>query len=65
MEKEVIRVPPEADLKEVAETFSKYNLLALPVVGSSGVLEGIVTVDDVISRLIPLIWKQRAAKKYL
>ncbi len=65
MEKEVIRVPPEADLKEVAETFSKYNLLALPVVGGSGVLEGIITVDDVISRLIPLIWKQRAAKKYL
>ncbi len=65
MEKEVIRVPPEADLKEVAETLSKYNLLALPVVGGSGVLEGIVTVDDVISRLIPLIWKQRAAKKYL
>ncbi|MBI3079985.1 MAG: magnesium transporter [candidate division NC10 bacterium] len=65
MEKQVIRVPPEADLKEVAETLSKYNLLALPVVGGSGVLEGIITVDDVISRLIPLIWKQRAAKKYL
>ncbi|MGH7363181.1 MAG: CBS domain-containing protein, partial [Candidatus Methylomirabilales bacterium] len=65
MEKQVIRVPPEADLQEVAETLSKYNLLALPVVGGSGVLEGIITVDDVISRLIPLIWKQRAAKKYL
>lgn len=65
MEKQVIQVPPEADLKEVAETLSKYNLLALPVVGGTGVLEGIITVDDVLSRLIPLIWKQRAAKKYL
>ncbi|MBI3003249.1 MAG: magnesium transporter [candidate division NC10 bacterium] len=65
VEKHVIQVPPEADLKDVAETLSKYNLLALPVVGSTGVLEGIVTVDDVLSRLLPLIWKQRAAKKYL
>jgi magnesium transporter len=58
-------VKPEAPLREVAETLSKYNLTALPVVDAEGKLEGIVTVDDVLDDLIPMIWKQRAAKKYI
>jgi Mg/Co/Ni transporter MgtE len=65
MTTQIITVKPEAPLKKVAETLSKYNLTALPVVDAEGKLEGIVTVDDVLDDLIPMIWKQRAAKKYI
>ena len=38
---------------DVAQVITRYNLLALPVVDDSHVLEGIVTVDDVMERLVP------------
>jgi len=65
MTTEVIQAPPEADFRTVAELFTKYNLLALPVVTAEGEMKGIVTADDVIHRLVPMLWRQRAAKKYL
>jgi len=46
-------VTPEADEKVVGKITSKYNLVALPVVDSDGVLLGIVTVDDILGRLLP------------
>jgi Mg/Co/Ni transporter MgtE len=42
---------PDADEREVAEMFDKYNLLTLPVVDDDGVLTGVITADDVISLL--------------
>ncbi len=36
------------DQEEAARLVAKYELLALPIVGESGRLEGIITVDDVI-----------------
>ena len=42
---------PDADEREVAELFDKYNLLTLPVVDDGGVLTGVITADDVISLL--------------
>jgi magnesium transporter len=36
------------DQEEAARLVSRYQLLALPIVDDSGVLEGIITVDDVI-----------------
>jgi Mg/Co/Ni transporter MgtE len=42
---------PDADEREVAEMFDKYNLLTLPVVDADGVLTGVITADDVISLL--------------
>ncbi|HWQ69623.1 MAG TPA: CBS domain-containing protein [Patescibacteria group bacterium] len=65
MVRQVISVRPETDLRAVAETFSKYNLMAVPVVDEGGELRGIITVDDVLNLLLPMIWKQRAAKKYI
>lgn len=38
---------------DVAQTISRYNLLALPVVDDSHVLQGIITVDDMMERLLP------------
>ena len=65
MTTDVIQAEPEADFRRVAELFMKYNLLALPVVTPEGEIKGIVTADDVLHRLVPMLWRQRAAKKYL
>jgi len=47
-----ITVGPLVDREDVARLISKYNLLAIPVLDSSGRVLGIVTVDDVIDALI-------------
>jgi CBS domain-containing protein/sporulation protein YlmC with PRC-barrel domain len=47
----LISCSPEADEREVAEIFDKYNLLTLPVVDENGSLTGVITADDVISML--------------
>jgi Mg/Co/Ni transporter MgtE len=65
MTKEVVSVQPETGLRQVAEVFTKYNLLALPVVSGEGELLGIVTVDDVLNAILPMIWKKRAVRKYV
>ncbi|MBI5167327.1 MAG: CBS domain-containing protein [candidate division NC10 bacterium] len=65
MVRQVISVGIEAGLREVAETLSKYNLLALPVVDADGLLKGIVTIDDVIQLILPMIWKRRVPKKFV
>ncbi len=46
--RDVITVDPDDDQELVAETMSKYDLLALPVVDENGKLLGIVTVDDAL-----------------
>ena len=38
---------------------SKYNLIALPVVGGDGRLLGVVTIDDVIDRLLPAVGRKK------
>lgn len=48
METQVISVPHDMDLEEVASLFSKYDLLAVPVVDTENKLLGIITIDDVI-----------------
>jgi flagellar motility protein MotE (MotC chaperone) len=65
MHPEVISVRPETGLREVAELQTKYNLLALPVVGGEGEILGIITVDDVLNLILPMIWKKRAVKKFI
>ena len=46
METEIISVYTHTDKEEVARLFSKYDLLALPVLDAEGLMVGIVTVDD-------------------
>jgi CBS domain-containing protein len=65
MKTEVISCAPEADFRRVAELLTKYNLLALPIITEAGEVKGIVTADDVLHRLVPMLWRQRSAKKYL
>jgi len=46
IETHFISVNTHTDQEEVAQIFSRYNLLALPVVDSEGLIVGIITVDD-------------------
>ncbi|MCQ2509596.1 MAG: magnesium transporter [Lachnospiraceae bacterium] len=48
MEENVISVSTMEDQETVAHQFSKYNLIAMPVVDKEDRLVGIVTVDDVL-----------------
>ena len=59
MSTEPISVSLEAGEEEVTQTIAKYNLLALPVVDATGVVHGIVTIDDAIDLVLPLAWKKR------
>jgi len=49
---EVQTVPVTADREEVARLVREYDLVAVPVVDESGVIQGVVTVDDVIDALV-------------
>jgi CBS domain-containing protein len=48
----------------VAQAVSKYNLLAVPVVDDEGRLQGIVTADDALDKIIPTAWKKRLPRLY-
>jgi len=53
METKLKTITPDEDQKVAAKIISKYNLLALPVIDTDGALLGIVTVDDIVDRLLP------------
>jgi magnesium transporter len=50
--------------EDVAQAVSKYNLLAVPVVDDQGRLQGIVTADDALDKIIPTAWKKRIPRLY-
>ncbi len=64
MHHRVVSVRPEASQEDVAEVVAKYNLLAVPVVDDDGRLQGIVTADDALDKLIPTAWKKRLPRMY-
>jgi len=49
---EVVTVPVSADREQVARLTREYDLVAVPVVDENGVIQGVVTVDDVIDALV-------------
>jgi magnesium transporter len=53
MIKNLISVGLDAGPRDVAQVTSKYNLLAVPVVDQHNRIQGIVTVDDVMERVMP------------
>ncbi|MFH1829411.1 MAG: CBS domain-containing protein [Pseudomonadota bacterium] len=58
------RKPPsvnvEDSIKDVAYLMDKYNLYTLPVVDDKGVLDGIITVDDVLHLAVKEAWGKRS-----
>jgi magnesium transporter len=55
-------VTPDTDETDVAEAISKYNLLAIPVIDSEGFMLGMVTIDDILDRILPPAAKQKRRK---
>jgi magnesium transporter len=47
----IISVPPDMDQEEVARRMAKYDLNVMPVVDDSGVILGVITIDDIIDVL--------------
>jgi CBS domain-containing protein/sporulation protein YlmC with PRC-barrel domain len=45
-------------VKEVAYLMDKYKYYAIPVIDENNVLQGIITVDDILSQLISIAWRR-------
>lgn len=48
----------DSSVKEVAYIMEKYRYYAIPVVDENHVLQGIVTVDDILSLVISIAWRR-------
>ena len=59
MTQNVIHVHTDADVEEIAQTLTEYNLLALPVVNDENELQGVITVDDALEEILPEDWRRR------
>ena len=64
METDVVAVRTDTEPRKVAEVMAKYNLLAVPVVNPSGILEGVITVDDALDVLLPNMRKRKPRRMY-
>lgn len=60
MKQDPIFLFDDQGIDDIAEIFSKYNLLAIPVVNNINRLEGMVVIDDVVEDLIK---NRRTAKR--
>ncbi|MCX5701563.1 MAG: CBS domain-containing protein [Candidatus Omnitrophica bacterium] len=47
-----------SSVKEVAYLMDKYKYYAIPVVDDNNVLQGIITVDDILSQVISIAWRR-------
>lgn len=64
MDDRVKKVNALDDQEEVAQIITKYDLLAVPVVDEQNVIQGIVTADDALDKIIPTAWKKRLPRFY-
>ena len=49
--------------KEVADVFSKYDFIALPVLDQEHKLKGVITIDDIFDLLVPNPTRRRRKRK--
>jgi magnesium transporter len=64
MEKRVVSVGLKDSQDEAAQVVAKYNLLALPVVDDQNRIQGIITADDALDKILPTAWKKRMPRFY-
>jgi magnesium transporter len=57
-------VPVAADPMDILEIIAKYNLIAVPVLDEEKKMVGIVTVDDILERFLPLALKHKRHPAY-
>jgi len=48
----------DSGVKEVAYLMEKYKYYAIPVVDDNNVMQGIITVDDILSQVISIAWRR-------
>jgi magnesium transporter len=48
----------DSSVKEVAYLMDKYKYYVIPVVDKDNVLQGIITVDDILSQVISIAWRK-------
>jgi len=48
MNERLVTVDPQDDVEDVAEIFKKYKFLAVPVVNEDGMIEGLITLMDIM-----------------
>jgi magnesium transporter len=64
MHRRVVSVGLLDSQEDVAQAVSKYNLVAIPVVDTEQRIQGIVTADDALDKVIPTAWKKRLPRLY-
>ena len=64
MDDRVKTVHTHDEQDEVAQIITKYDLLAVPVVDQDNIIQGIVTADDALDKIIPTAWKKRLPRFY-
>ena len=64
MHDRVVSFGPQDSQDDLAQAVAKYNLLAIPIVDDENRLQGIVTADDAIDKIIPTAWKKRLPRLY-
>jgi magnesium transporter len=62
MHTRVFTVRPGDSQDDAARAVSKYNLQAVPVVDEEKRLQGIITADDALDKIIPTAWKKRVPR---
>jgi magnesium transporter len=64
MHRRVLSVTPLDSQEKVAQIIAKYDLLAVPVVDTENRIQGIVTSDDALDKIIPTAWKKHLPRFY-
>jgi magnesium transporter len=63
--KKVVSIRPEDDVQKIALLMDKYGFFVLPVVDAANILVGIITIDDIFSRLVTIAFRRAHKKKEL
>lgn len=63
--KKVVSIHPEDDVQKIAMLMDKYGYFVLPVVDAANILVGIITIDDIFSRLVTIAFRRAHKKKEL
>ena len=63
--KKTVRIQMEDEVKKIALLMDRYKFSALPVVDSANILLGIITIDDIFSRLVSIAWRRKRKTKQI
>ncbi len=64
MHHRIVTIGLDDSQDDAAQAIAKYNLVALPVVDKQRRIQGIVTADDALDKIIPTAWKKRLPRLY-